>query len=122
MKGKYMENPDYIINCYKKGKLVKDIEIKMDEEIFKNQIKEGILNYLDVNSGEVEYINLNQFDYYEIKDVRIKEKKIPEKIDQNDTKWEYLYSKKDNTEVVNNLNILRLKINEIIDYLKSKGE
>lgn len=72
MKGKYMENPDYIINCYKKGKLVKDI--------FKNQIKEGFLNYLDVNSGEVEIINLNQFDYYEIKDLRIEEKKIPEKL------------------------------------------
>ena len=116
MKGKYIENPGYIINCYKKGKLVKDIEIQMDEEIFKNQIKEGFLNYLDVNSGEVEIFNLNQFDYYEIKDLRIEEKKIPEKLNLD----------KDELRNVETPRIIdyfiESKINEIIDYLKSKGE
>lgn len=51
-----------------------------------------------------------------------KENKLPEKIDQNNFEWEYIYSKKSNKEIINNLTILRLKYNEIIDYLKSKGE
>ena len=47
--------------------------------------------------------------------------KIPEKIDQNDREWHYLHNTKKTTEeVADNLEHLRQKINEIIDYLEEK--
>lgn len=60
--------------------------------------------------------------YAKVSLVPEEENKIPEKIDQNNFEWKYIYSKKSNKEIINNLTILRLKYNEIIDYLKSKGE
>lgn len=82
------------------------------------ELKQG---YIDVWNEESE-----QWDRY-IKvdtDSVVEEKKIPEKIDQNNFEWEYVYSKS-KKEIIKNLNILRLKYNEIINYLnylKSKGE
>ena len=49
------------------------------------------------------------------------DKKIPEKIDQNDKEWHYLHNTKKTTEeVADNLEHLRQKVNEIIDYLEEK--
>lgn len=51
----------------------------------------------------------------------IEDKKIPEKIDQNDKEWHYLHNtKKATEEVADNLEHLRQKVNEIIDYLEEK--
>lgn len=71
-----------------------------------------------LNQVTLDHLN----DKVEIIEEELKENKLPQKIDQNNFEWKYIYSKKSNKEIINNLTILRLKYNEIIDYLKSKGE
>ena len=50
-----------IIECYKNNKLVYRVELFMNNEDFKKQIKNGILFY-DTADGDTEIINLDYFD------------------------------------------------------------
>ena len=45
------------------------------------------------------------------------ENKKIEKIDQNDRRYHYGYNKKTDENVTDNLELLREKVNEIIDYI-----
>jgi len=77
-------------------------------------------------TGANEFINLLDNDtddsYYFLNDeVEIIGENIPVKIDQNDREWHYLHNTKKTTEeIADNLEHLRQKINEIIDYLEEK--
>ncbi len=50
----------------------------------------------------------------------IEEDKKIEKIGNNNYKWNYVYDKKTPQAIVDNLELVREKINEIIDYLGEK--
>jgi hypothetical protein len=49
------------LECYNNNKRVMYVEIAMSEEKLVKQIKEGVLTYLNPNTG-VEIVNLRKFD------------------------------------------------------------
>lgn len=103
-------------------------KISNGEEVPKKIKYAGIIWKYD--NAIKDYISEDMFLIYKINSFSLnksfeiieQEHKIPEKIDQNNFEWEYLYSKKSDKNIINNLNILRLKYNEIIDYLEVNNE
>ena len=88
----------------------------------------AIENFVDYCNAEDEWCFNHYVRYENLNDeveILEDEKKMPEKIDQNDTKFNYVYSQKNEErieEIIENITYLRLKTNEILDYLKSKGD
>lgn len=82
------------------------------------------LNLLEFN----DLINIKGLDYMTQIDGEIiickhnieEDKKI-EKIDQNDHRYHYGYNKKTDENVTDNLELLREKVNEIIDYINKEN-
>ena len=71
-----------------------------------------------IQDGEYYVIHADHIhDFYKAIEHYFEDSKLAE-IDQNDTKWNYVYSQKSHKEIVENLNYLRLKYNAIINKLE----
>ena len=90
--------------------------IQVYSDIFVFDYSNNIYEHEETRTNLLSIYNGNILNY----EVRIKKnKKIPEKIDQNDREWHYLHNTKKTTEeVADNLEHLRQKVNKIIDYLE----
>ena len=54
---------EHIIKCYKNSKLELTIRCYISEDIFVNQLKNGVIYYdTSLNGGNFEIINLHNFD------------------------------------------------------------
>jgi hypothetical protein len=82
-------------------------------------------DYKEIHKGIVDEQTsfIEKIDFYKLNDeVEIIEDKKIEKIDQNDRRWHYGYSKKTDENVTDNLELLREKVNKIIDYINKEKE
>ena len=90
-------------------------KIQVYSDIFVFDDSNSVYEHEETRTNLLSIYNGNILNY----EVRIKENKIIQKIDQNDREWHYLYNTKKTTEeVADNLEHLRQKVNEIIDYLE----
>ena len=97
--------------------------IIVGEEEDKHYYDKDLKEYINQRTGEKVFEDgYGKFlKYYLNDEVEIIEDKKIDKIDQNDREWHYLHNTEKTTEeVADNLEHLRQKVNQIIDYLKEK--
>lgn len=110
-----------LLGMVKDGKLEDETKFKYNNDYFKYWKKSNSFDrYEDKTYTTVQYYNDDLYDLTMLnEEVEIleEEKKIPEKLDIKD-----IYSCDDYQQIHINFKSTWNKINEIIDYLKSKGE
>lgn len=95
-------------------------KIKYDNDIWKYD--EMARDYLLIDKSGEEYLICEELNLMHAlnDEVEVEEDKKIERIGANNYKWNYKYDIKTPQAVVDNLELVRQKINEIIDYLEEK--
>ena len=92
-------------------------KIQVYSDIFVFDDSNGVYEQEGTRTNLLSIYNGNILNY----EVRIKKDKKIEKIGVNNYKWNYAYDRKTPQAVVDNLELIRQKINEMTDYINEEN-